>query len=398
MQFDLISGYSARACWSADVDATVVECYADQFHTVSKCDETENSVVIVNLRPGTCYTLQLTLRDGSCLHGEFETCPASAPCLENLYRSTRREDGVYDTTRFDKATHDVFVSHFSEIVRAGDKILAPVSLRGARKDILTKAVTDGTTMDIVDESSLFLPFSDTRDSVQTVTLRRDSEETTMAYDASCNSVCYRGASYAVGETMEVFGKMVTVGDGSIVLVFSDVVAKIFPFSAAVALSVVGTRGSSFMKNQVANTSSLIASKTTGTKGDTSSSCWVHDTDLSTTDEITRTVHTVDEDSNFATLSMGVLHTDASSNKFIEPTIQLSSTSTTISAQDGNDATRSALFESTGLSFDSDESAVYFGASKQFRIKFSDGTPSFLQVQSSDGAGGYVTKTEFSDST
>eukprot|EP00752_Nemacystus_decipiens_P015859 g14167.t1 len=314
------------------------------------------------------------------------------------WRTTNARDGVYDTTRFDKATHDVFVNHFSEIVSAGDKILAPVSLRGARKDILTTAVTDGTTMDIVDDSSLFLPFSNKKDSMQTVTLRRESEETTMAYDASCNSVCYRGASYAVGETMEVFGKMVTVGDGSIVLVFSDVVARVFPFSAAVALSVVGTRGSSFMKNQVANTSSLIASKTTGAKGNTSASCWVHDTDLSTTSEITRMVHTVDEDSNFATLSIGVLHTDATSNKFIEPTVQLSSTSTTISAQDSNDATRSALFESTGLSFDSDDSAVYFGASKQFRIKFSDGTPSFLQVQSSDGAGGYVTKTEFSDST
>eukprot|EP00903_Cladosiphon_okamuranus_P017783 g16368.t1 len=253
-------------------------------------------------------------------------------------------------------------------------------------------------MEIVDDSSLFLPFSDKKDSMQTVTLRRDHEETTMAYDPTCNSVCYRGASYGVGETMEVLGKMVTVGDGSIVLVFSDVVAKVFPYSAAVALSVVGSRGSSFMKNQVSNTTSLIASKTTGAKGDTSASCWVHDTDLSTTSEITRMVHSVDEDSNFASLSMGVLHTDASNNKFIEPTIQLSSTSTTISAQDQNDATRSALFESTGLSFDSDDSAVYFGANKQFRIKFSDGTPSFLQVQSSDGAGGYVTKTEFSDST
>lgn len=153
-----------------------------------------------------------------------------------------------------------------------------------------------------------------------------------------------------------------------------------------------------MKNQVANTSSLIASKTTGAKGETTASCWVHDTDLSTTNEITRVVHSVDEASDFATLSMGVLHTDAAANKFIEPTVQLSSTTTIISAQDADDITRSAFFESAGLSFDNNDSAVYFGASKQFRIKFSDGSPSYLQVQSSDGAGGYVTKTEFSDST
>lgn len=398
MQFDLVSGYSARASWSDDLRVSVVECYADGFHTVSRCEGNENSLVVVNLAPGTRYTLQLTLDDGSKVRDGFETCAAASPCLENLYRSTRREDGVYDTTRFDRATHDAFVMHFSEVVEAGDKILAPVSLRGTKRDLLTTAVKDGATLDIVDDSSLFLPFSEGKDSVQTVTLRRGSEESTMVYDAACNSVCYHGVPYAVGESMQVFGKMVTVGDGSIVLVFSDVVAKVFPFTATQALSVVGTSGSSFMKNLACNTANLIASKTTGAKGDTSASCWVHDTDLSTTEEITRMIHTVDEASAFGTLSLGVLHTDASANKFIEPTLQLSSTSTTISAQDGSDATRSALFESTGLSFDSDDSAVYFGASKQFRIKFSDGSPSFLQVQSSDGAGGYVTKTEFSDST
>ena len=398
MQFDLISGYSARASWSTDLDVALVQCHAEGFHTVSKCEDNERSIVVVNLSPGTCYTLRLTLTDGGVVQGEFETRPADAPCLENLYESTLGVDGVYDTTRFNKETHDVFVEHFSDIVQAGDRILAPVSLRGARKDILTKAVTDGASVELVDDSSLFLPFSTGNDSVQTVTLTRGAEESTVAYDASSNSVCCGGVSYGLGETMEVLGKVVTVGDGSIVLVFEDVVAKVFPFSAAVALSVVGTRGSSFMKNQVSNTSSLIASKTTGAKGETFSSCWVHDTDATTTSEITRVVHSVDEDSNFATLSMGVLHTDASSNKFIEPAVQLSSTGTTISAQDSNDATRSAFFESAGLSFDSDDSAVYFGASKQFRIKFSDGSPSYLQVQSSDGAGGYVTKTEFSDST
>lgn len=398
MQFDLVSGYSARASWSDQLSVSIVECYAESFRTVSKCEESDNSVVIVNLTPGTSYTLQLTLQDGTNVRDVFETCPMGALCLENLYQSTRREDGVYDTTRFDKATHDAFVSHFSEVVQAGDKILAPVSLRGTKRDLLTTAVKDGTTLDIVDNSSLFLPFSRGHENVQTVTLRRGAEESTMVYDASCNSVCYHGVPYAVGDSMEVFGKMVTVGDDSIVLVFSDVVAKTFTFTATQALSVVGTSGSSFMKNQVCNVANLIASKITGAKGDTSASCWVHDTDLSTTEEITRMIHTVDETSAFATLSLGVLHTDASSNKFIEPTLQLSSTSTTISAQDSSDATRSALFESTGLSFDSDDSAVYFGASKQFRIKFSDGSPAFLQVQSSDGAGGYVTKTEFSDST
>lgn len=111
----------------------------------------------------------------------------------------------------------------------------------------------------------------------------------------------------------MFGKMITVGKGSIVLIFSDVVQKTFGFSATQALTVVGTSGSSFMKNMTANVTNVIAEKTTGATGSTYQSGWVHDTDLSTTEEITRIVHTADADSEFATLSLGVLHTDGSSN-------------------------------------------------------------------------------------
>ena len=42
--------------------------------------------------------------------------------------------------------------------------------------------------------------------------------------------------------------------------------------------------------------------------------------------------------------------------------------------------RSAVFRSTGLQFDNDDSAIYFGASQQFHIRFTDGTPFLLQIQ------------------
>ena len=75
--------------------------------------------------------------------------------------------------------------------------------------------------------------------------------------------------------------------------------------------------------------------------------------------------------------------------------------TVISSQDASDATASATFESTGLSFDSDEASIYFGAAKNFRMKYSDGVggPSVLQIQSLDtGSGEYVTRQEFSDAS
>lgn len=398
MNFDLISGYSARVSWPSEVDVKVVECFSADFHTISRCEGNDKAVVVVNLSPGTTYTAQLTDSEGGHITATFTTCAADSPCLGNLYASTRRADGVYDTTRFNKATHDAFVDNFSAVVEAGDKILAPVSLKGVKKELVTTAVTDGNTMEIVDHSSLFLPFSDNSTELQTVTLRDGAEESTLAYDPSSNSVAHGGSMYAVGDTFEIFGEAVTVGFGSVILVFSDVVQKTWPFLAAQALSVVGTSGSSFMRNMTANVTNVVAQKTTGAVGSTYQSGWVHDTDLSTTDEMTRIVHTMDEDSEFATLSLGVLHTDGGANKFIEPAIQMTSTQVVLSSQDSSDATRSAVFESTGLSFDSDESAVYFGASRNFRIVFEDGTPALLKIQSTDGAGGYITKTEFTDST
>lgn len=398
MDFDLISGYSARISWPVYLHADVVECSAAGFLAISKCADDEKALVVVNLQPNTTYTVKLTGKDGAQMTSQFTTCPSKAPRLDNLYASTKRADGVHDTTRFDKATHDVFMSSFSTIVACGDKILAPVSLRGVRKEILTTAVTDGQVMQIVDESSIFLPFSESKKDLQTVTLRDGAEESTLAYEPSSNAVAYGGSVYEVGDTFEIFGKMITVGFGSIVLVFSDVVQKTWPFLATQALSVVRTAGSSFMKNMTANVTNVVAEKTTGVTGSTYQSGWVHDTDLSSTDEMTRIVHTVDEQSEFATMSLGVLHTDGSLNKYIEPAIQMTSTQVVVSSQSSTDATRSAIFESTGLSFDSDESAVYFGSNKNFRIVFEDGTPALLKIQSTDGAGGYVTKTEFTDST
>ncbi len=398
MIFDLTSGYSTRISWDASVNVKSVECFAENFHTVSKCNGDEKALVVVNLTPSTEYTVRMVTSNDEFMMGTFTTCPTDSPCLENLYKSTQRLDGVYDTTQFNKIVHDVFVESFNGVVSAGDSILAPVSLNGVKKDIMTSAVTEGGVVNVKDETSLFLPFSENKTNMQSVTLKAGDDESTLVYDAPTNSVAFGGSMYAVGESFEMFGKSVTVGFGSIILIFSDVVQKTWPFLAARALSVVGTAGSSFMKNMTANVTNVVAEKTTGASGTTYQSAWVHDTDLSTTEEVSRIVHTVDEDSEFATMSLGVLHTDGMANKFIEPAIQMTSTQVVISSQNDSDATRSALFDSEGLSFDTDDAAMYFGSNKNFRIVFEDGTPALLKIQSSDGVGGYVTRTEFTDST
>lgn len=403
MEFDLISAYSSRISWSTDFTPQVVECYSQSgFREVARCDEGDLALVIVNLEPSTIYNVKLTSIDGSEITSEFKTSSDQSPNLKNLYDGLKKSDGTYDTTRLSKKVHDIFLAQFSNTVRNGDDILATVSVKGVSKDIMTKAVVDGSSVtlsDIGQDKSLFLPFSkDCGKSMQAVTLVGD-EQATLTYSPEQDNFSYAGEEYKVGDKLEIMGRMVTVADGSIVLIFSDTVAKTWDFSVSSALQVVGSAGSLFQKNLTANVLNLMTTKVDGATASTYASTWVHNTTDSTTEEITRIVSTIDENTENATLSLGVRHNDISGNNFIEPTIQSTYDATTISAQDSTDATRSATFNAGGLQFDSDTGAVYFGASQEFRFQFTAGTPNLLSIQAYDSVSlDYVTKQEFSDST
>ena len=405
MDFDLISAYSVRVYWKAEFNAAFVEFQSSTGSKSAKCEEGDAAFVIVNLAPSSTYNVRVLDKEGNFIANSFTTKDSDVSCLENLYEGIRRPDGVYDTTRFEKNVHDVFLENFSQIVHSGDRILANVTVNGIPQDVETVAVRDGSSMkvDTSQTNNYFLPFSsDNKSTLQTVTLQHETQDATLAYDRNENEFGYGGDMYGVGDKFELFGKMVTVADGSIVLLFSDTVAKVWPFDSSKALSVVGAAGSHFMRNLTTNVLNMVGEKVDGEKGSTYNSTWVHNTTDSTTQEVSRMVHELDETSENATISIGVLHTDASSNQFIEPTLAMRYDATVISAQDAADATASATFESTGLSFDTDQASIYFGASKNFRIKFSDGevgNPSVLQIQSYDsGTGDYVTRQEFSDAT
>ena len=393
MEFDLVSAYSVRVSWGSDFDANVVECRGI---SSARCDKDDAAVVLVNLQPSNTYSIRICSESGEYVTKDVTTSDCETPCFENLYESIRNADGVYDTTIFEKELHDIFLENFSQIVNDGDKILANVKVNGAQQKVETVAVRDGSTMKVETNSNVFLPFSiDSQSKLQTVTLSKDMDNATLAYDPRENMFGYCGDMYSVGDKFEMFGKMVTVADGSIVLLFSDTVQKEWPFLGTKALAVVGEAGSHFMKNITANVSNLMCNKADGETASTYNSAWVHNTTDSTTNEITRMVHTIDETTEDATISIGVLHTDVSLNKFIEPTLSMSYNQTHISAQDASDATASATFTSNGLQFDTNAAAIYFGASQEFRIMY-DSTNALLLIQSYDATLlDYVNKAEYS---
>ena len=421
--FDLKSAFSVKASWEP-VSSGAPEVYTVRWRsgTAERQSTSETaSTVLINLEPDTAYDITVTSESGVAASGSVQTWSLETPHLENLYASVMLEDGTYDATQFNKNVHDVFLKYFNDIVQHGDTIYTSVILKGAPKNIETKAVVEGSFTDVSGDENLFLPFTTASGGVQSVTLNNavpsagaDSEgradadadaaeqytsNVAVVYTPESNSFTIGGSAYGVGDKFALFGKMVTVADGSIVLVFEDTVAKSYPFNTSTASNVLGTLGSQFAKNVTCSVINVIGSKTTGATGSTSSSSWVYDTDADTIAEATRMVHTMDETSGSATLSIGVRHTDANANAFIEPVIECAPTSTTISAQDGSDNTVSTTVDSTGISFDTDDASIYFGAAQKFRIIFRDGTPSTLAIESYDSTTGtYMTRSEFSDAS
>jgi hypothetical protein len=417
LKFELKSAFSLKASWE-HVPGT--EEYTVQWRQGGEVEQEATSptpsIVLLNLDPDTVYEVRvISTSSGANASSQVQTWPLDDPHLENLYLSVKLEDGTYDATQFDKNVHDIFLKYFNQIVENGDTIYASVILKGAPKHIETKAVVEGSTVDVSGDDNLFLPFTKDSDSAQIVTLsnavpvddaaendgnhEQHPSDVELFYTPENDSFTIGGEVYSIGDKFSLFGKMVTVADGSIVLVFEDTVAKVYPFNTSTASNVLGPLGSQFAKNVTCSVINVVGSKTTGASGSTSSSSWVYDTETDTIAEATRIVHTIDEDSASATLSIGVRHTDANANAFIEPVIECASGSTTISAQDDSDNTVSTTIDSTGISFDTDGASIYFGAAQKFRIIFRDGTPSTLAIESYDAdTGTYMTRSEFSDAS
>ncbi|CBN80354.1 EsV-1-50 [Ectocarpus siliculosus] len=420
LQFELKSAFSVKISWDSFNESDTYTVQWTQSSVQKKTTVSSSAIALVNLEPDTSYDVRVTSASSSTVLSDgFQTWSLEDPHLENLYTSVRLEDGTYDATQFDKSVHDVFLKYFNNIVQNGDTIYASVILKGAPKNIETRAVTEGSTTDVAGDQNLFLPFSKDSGSAQIVTLSNsvpieDVEATSVSdvavaqdlggavellYTPESDTFTIGNNVYGVGDKFNLFGKMVTVADGSIVLVFEDTVAKVYPFTTTTASNVVGTLGSQFAKNYTCNVMNVVGSKTTGASGETYSSSWVYDTAADTIAEATRIVHTIDEDSANGTISIGVRHTDANSNTFIEPVVACASGSTTISAQDDSDNTVSTTIDPTGISFDTDDACIYFGAAQKFRIIFRDGTPSTLAIESYDAdSGTYMTRSEFSDSS
>jgi len=101
----------------------------------------------------------------------------------------------------------------------------------------------------------------------------------------------------------------------------------------------------------------------GSDDEVYNSTYVHDELLNDTQEISRESVTMESD-------VGVLHTNSSNLKSIEPIINTSAKKTTIKSFSTNGLSSANIsFDSSGMFWNTDDSALYFSENRTFRIRY-----------------------------
>jgi len=406
MYAELVSACSAKVIWTPHPGEAgqVRKAYRVQVRRANSSDTfkvskvTEDAfAVVANFDPNTNYEVLV-----ECILGDswaslesmtFTTESESEPHLDRLYESLRRPDGSYDATLLDEAAHDNFLKHFSSFVTTGDVLETPIKLHGARFNVTASAVAESDSFDVGSSKNVMLPFSPDSGAGKVV-LMRGEDARTVRYSDATNTITVEGKTYGIGDRFQMFGRTVTVADGSIVLVFSDSVVAAYPHSASTASAVTSTYGSNFVKDFTASEGFMMATKSANLSASSKISGMIFDTPSGTVKEISRIVQSVDSGTTSGTISLGVLRTNGG-DSFIEPTIETSYNQTLITSQDATGSSVTvATIANDGISFDSDSAAMYFGASKNFKMVFVDGAVPSLKLQAYDStSSSYVTKLE-----
>ena len=152
---------------------------------------------------------------------------------------------------------------------------------------------------------------------------------------------------------------------------------------------------------VTKRSIIIADKEDNQVGSTASYAYARDAD-GTMNEIARNIYTVDSAGAKGTISLGTLATDDAGQKTIENALELDHQQAVIKSTSSLDSTQTneTAINYDGINFSTDTASIYFGADKQFRIRFGLGdAPSggnTLSFQSKANDGSYNTRMSFTD--
>ena len=169
---------------------------------------------IKSLEPETEYLVRVySTLDGSTydLHLEAtETTKANVASNYDMNDFAKPQGGGYDVSELDSESSKRFYEVVNDILSTGETIKISVPGGESRS---AKFVKRGETVPIEGEDTLLIPFSADAGSAQEVAITlSDSSSVTLAYDETNETVNINGSGYAIGESLVLDGKKLTIQD------------------------------------------------------------------------------------------------------------------------------------------------------------------------------------------
>ena len=338
---------------------------------------------IGNTEPSTTHVITVKSRENQ-MHVVVETPEMNIQSMTRLYRSKKTPGGLYDLSQLPQSAVKYMRKH--KILGSGQTVVVKGqigNITGSYKTIVSYA---GESCDLTEGNLYIVPDFD-KDQMQFVSFDSDI----VGFDNSESAVTFQGKTYLHGQKFKIQNSVITVGQGSLILLINNDVPREFTESAEQVLN----SGDLVVRDIVMRSMSQVVEKLDGETTIGLNSFFVYDHDTGQTTECTRIKHGLSDDGNTGSVELDVLYTDSLSAQTMFNTFSSSAEQTSISTRNAAGDVVSATFSNDGLSFDVDSGGVYFGAGKEFRIQFvpKEGLdPNSLKIQSLDATSGeYITR-------
>ncbi len=302
----------------------------------------------------------------------------------------RLRGGVIDLSRMDETDPSTrgFKEFLAENGETGDVLRVNVEISDRGFSTEARLVKSGDTIQSTSgDNNLYLPFG-YREGDQWVKIQAGSggRSETLRFDGDTETLVVGSDAYGFGESFVVGGRRVVLARGSVVVILEDSLPLAFP-EDGIQEEVTLDSGTVAMGVTVA--SAFLQVREKEEVGDTSVSSHVLMLDPATDERLVVTEIDKSVDDSL-TLGRCTWRT-AGPDKSLVDTLDYDASGVRIHSVSGT-VLNSSRVDTTGLSFSSNDSSIFFGSSSQVRLAYSDDK---ILVQFRDGdTGEYVTKTQF----
>ncbi|KAG5182885.1 hypothetical protein JKP88DRAFT_157431 [Tribonema minus] len=397
--FSSVSAFSAVLNWAPSAEACLIQYglgTGGRFTTAAEVAGGACKFTALNLRPSQTYRARVvTARHGVVVaQGEFVTRSRSDSDIAAMYESLRGDGGELDATDLDEEAHDALIDALGAVAKEGDVVHTAITVHGSVRHARATVALPGGEVVARPGDHLLMPFARRGDPCSVTIKSASGDGMLFEYCPDDDTVIVAGVRHQVGDRFVCFGQSAMIARGSIVVAFTNSVTATYPHSATLA-SKATTQGTTYFNAVSMSSATFTGQQTLGQTGKTVQSHYVYHPSNGTTQEIARHISSVASNQQDGTYSLGLSHADGAST-FIDPVIQCARDETRFTSSDATTTVNSS-FTKAGLSFDNADAALYLGANKEFRLKFTAGTggTNYLSIDALVN-GSYVTKSSFSN--